>query len=363
MLRRAGLIDAARKNQWDRLPQMLAEITRDDNDQVYRNSLVRLLRQSSDPRKWPATLQAAKDPSPLVRFSAMSAFGARLDRENIAALLAGAGDPSRIVRIKAAMALAGLPPEKIENPKQCAALEKAADEFNSAMNARADDWASYANLGDFCLQRGDFAGAVKNYEIARRLEPRMIDVLMNESVAYSNMQENRRAEQCLRQALQADTDNAAANFNLGLLLAEEGKTNEAEQALRKSVKSNPQSAAANYNLAVVLAKQNNINEAIARCRKACEIQPDEGKYHHALALYLYRQGDAEGAIQVLRKAIGLVKSFPQGSLLLAEIYENRGDRAQAADALRKALDDKELSPQARDELENKLRSLQVATPW
>ena len=241
-------------------------------------------------------------------------------------------------------------------------MEKAAEEFSFAMNARADDWASYANLGDFCLQRGDFTNAVKNYEIARRLEPRMIEVLMNESVAYSNMQENRRAERCLRQALQADTDNAAANFNLGLLLAEEGKTDEAEQALRKSVKSNPQSAAANYNLAVVLAKQNNINEAIAWCRKACDLQADEGKYHHALALYLYRQGDADGAIQVLRKAIGLVKSFPQGSLLLAEIYENRGDRAQAADALSTALDDKELSPQARDELQNKLRSLQVATP-
>ncbi len=168
VLRRAGLIEAARKNQWDRLPEMLAEIGRSDNDQVYRNSLVRLLRQCNDPRKWGAMLQAAKDPSPLVRSSAVSALGGRMDPENIDALLAGAGDRSRIVRIRAAMALAGILPEKIENPQRREALEKAVEEFKAAMKARGDDWASHANLGDFYIERGDFAEALKDYENARR---------------------------------------------------------------------------------------------------------------------------------------------------------------------------------------------------
>jgi Flp pilus assembly protein TadD len=361
-LRRAGLIEAARKNQWDRLPEMLAEIARADNDPVYRNSLVRLLRSCHDPRKWPVMSRAAKDTSPLVRSSAMSALGERLDRANVETLLSGAGDRSRIVRIRAAMALAGIPPKSIENPKQREALEKAVEQFKSAMNARSDDWAAYANLGDFCLGRGDFADAVKNYDIARRLEPRIIDVLMNESVAYGNMNETGRAEQCLLDALEAEPDNAAANLNMGLLLAEEGKTAEAEQALRKALSSNPQSAAASYNLGVVLAQQGKTNEAIALCRKACELQSDEAKYHQALALYLYRQGDANGAIDVLRKAMPQVASFTEGSLLLAEIYENQGQQAQAAEALRQALSVEGLSPQARDRLEKKLRSLETGKP-
>ena len=64
------------------------------------------------------------------------------------------------------------------------------------------------------------------------------------------------------------------------------------------------------------------------CRKACELQPDEAKYAQALALYLYREGDAEGAIEVLRKA----------------------------------MDNKELTPQERQELESKMRSLEIAEP-
>jgi Flp pilus assembly protein TadD len=313
---------------------MLAEIGQSDNDQVYRNSLVRLVRQCNDPRKWEAMLQAVKDPSPLVRSSAASALGGRMDRESLEALFACAGDGSRIVRIRAAMALAAIPPEKIEDLARRKALERAVEEFKTAMKARGDDWASYANLGDFYLERGDFADAVKDYENARRLEPRMIEVLMNESVAYSNMKRNDQAEQCLRRALETEPDNAAANFNLGLLLAEEGKTDEAEKALRKAIKSDSRPcgawcpAAANYNLGVILAGRKNMSEAIALCRKACELQPDEAKYAHALALYLYREGDAEGAIEVLHKA----------------------------------LDNKELTPQERQELEAELRSLEIAEP-
>jgi len=328
VLRRAGLIDAARKNQWDRLPEMLAEIGQSDNDQVYRNSLVRLVRQCNDPRKWEAMLGAVKDPSPLVRSSAASALGGRMDKKSIEALFACAGDGSRIVRIRAAMALGAMPPEKIEDPARRKVLERAVEEFKTAMKARGDDWASYANLGDFYLERGDFAEAVKDYENARRLEPRMIEVLMNESVAYSNMRQNDRAQQCLRRALETEPDNAAANFNLGLLLAEEGNTDEAEKALRRAIKSDSQSAAANYNLGVILAGRKNMSEAIALCRNACELQPDEAKYAHALALYLYREGDAEGAIEVLRKAMG----------------------------------NKELTPQERQELEAELRSLEIAEP-
>jgi tetratricopeptide (TPR) repeat protein len=328
VLRRAALIDAARKNQWDRLGEMLAEIGRRDNDQVYRNSLVRLVRQSNDPRISEAMLGAIKDPSPLVRSSAASALGGRMDRESTEALFAAAGDKSRIVRIRAAMALAGIRPEKIEEPANREALEKAVREFQTAMRARADDWASYANLGNFRMERGDFAEAVKDFENARRLEPRMIELLINESVAYSNMKRNDQAEACLRRALEMEPASAAANFNLGLLLAEQGRAEEAEKALRRAIKSDSRPAAAAYNLGVILAGRKNMSEAIAWCRKACELQPDEAKYAQVLALYLYQEGDADGAIEVLRKALGNEK----------------------------------LPAQARQELESKLRSLEIAEP-
>ena len=73
-LRRAALLDAARKREWKRLPEMLAEVRKQGNDEIYRNSLVRLLRGCADPRKWPVligllrTLRRWSGPAPFPRW-------------------------------------------------------------------------------------------------------------------------------------------------------------------------------------------------------------------------------------------------------------------------------------------------------
>ncbi len=59
VLRRAELIDLARKRQWKRLPEMLAELQKKGGDEVYKTSLVRLLGGCEDESKWPVLSGAA----------------------------------------------------------------------------------------------------------------------------------------------------------------------------------------------------------------------------------------------------------------------------------------------------------------
>ena len=144
-LRRAELIDAARKQQWQRLPEMLAELRGGEGGEVYTTSLLRLLAGCGDDGKWPVMLKLLKDQSPLVRSSAASVLGEHLTPETIAALLAAAADPLRLVRIRAAMSLAPLRPESLPDQRDREKLERANREFLAAMQARPDDWASYAS--------------------------------------------------------------------------------------------------------------------------------------------------------------------------------------------------------------------------
>ena len=273
------------------------------------------------------------------------------------ALLAAAADPSRLVRIRTAMSLAALPPQSLTDERDRASLEKANREFTTAMQARPDDWASYANLGNFYMESRDFPAAVACFETATKLEPRQIGPMVNASMAYSNMARNDKAEQSLRRALKMEPNSAAANFNLGLLLAEQGRLQEAEQALRAALKADPQMAAAAYNLGVMLGEKN-LDEAIAWCRKAHELRPTDPKYAHTLAFYQRKKGDINGAIGLLRKAIQDEPSYLDAYLLLGEIYEERLDFPAAAKVYLDAARIDQLPPQMRGQLEAKVRAVE-----
>ncbi len=180
-------------------------------------------------------------------------------------------------------------------------------------------------------------------------------------MAYSNMDQNDKAEQSLRRALKMEPANAAANFNLGLLLGEQGRLPEAEQALRTALKADPQMAAAAFNLGVILGEKN-LDEAIAWCQKAHELRPTDPKYAHTLAFYRRKKGDVDGAVELLRKAIQHEPSYLDAYLLLGEIYEERLDFPAAAKVYLDASRIGQLPPQVRRQLEAKSRDMQSRRP-
>ncbi len=346
-LRRAALLDAARKSDWKRLPEMLADIGNKKCDAIYRNSLVRVLRGSASPQKWPVMIAALTDESPLVRASAAGSLEGYITEASLDALLRATDDPVRLVRIRAAAVLAPVRPDAVPDAQRRASLEKAIVEFQKAMASRPDDWASYSNLGGYWMESGDYASAVKAYETALKIEPRTIGPMVNAAMAYANVDEKEKAEAMLRRALATEPGNAAASFNLGLLLAETKRLDEAEKMLRAAFKADPQLFQAAYNLAVILGQEKKTAEAVQWCRKAHSLQPDDLKYAQTLAFYLRENGNEDEAVELLRKTIERTPLFLDGCELLADILERRGDRKAAAKVLRDAMEVKEFPARLR----------------
>jgi len=326
-LRRAGLIDAARKQQWDRLPDMLAELESPGADEINKASLVRLLAGCDDQRKRPVLLRLLeKDPSPLVRSSAASVLGIDLASDAVAPLLAATADAIRLVRIRAAAALAPIRPQSLPDAHDRENLERANREYFESLRARPDDWASHANEGNFLMARGDFAEAAASFETAMKLEPRQIGPIVNAAIAYSNLRRNNEAERCLRRALEIEPANAAALFNLGLLRAEQDDLAEAEQSLRAALKADPRMPAAAYNLGVLLGEKR-LDEAVSWCHRAHELQPADAKYARTLAFFLWKQGDRDGAKKLLEDVLRRDPSNPDARALAEEIEaEPKGSR-------------------------------------
>ncbi len=355
VLHRAGLIAAARKRDWSRLPDMLSYLTRPDRQEIYTTSLIRLLAFCPDESKWPAITQALKDKSPLVRAAAAAALAGHPTPKTRDALLATLDDDYRLVRVRAAGALAAYPRELLHTSDKNR-LDRAMAELLTSLQARPDDWTSHYNLGNFYADRREYQQALKSYAQASRLRPTSVLPWVNASMVYAKMGDHGQAEKALRQALKAEPRNAVAHFNLGLLLAETGSLQDAEKHLRTALATNPDFPEAAHNLGVLLAKDRP-EEALKWSRQAHTLRPQEPKYAYTVAFYLQKAGNQEAAIATLQKLIQRHPTYAEASLFLGKIYEEQKKREAAREVYRRALRARGVPRRSRLALRARLRAI------
>jgi len=355
VVRLGQLVAAARRRDFARLPDMLQSIADGGRNEVFAASLLRLLEPCTDARKWPAIIEATKDPSPLVRAAAVSALEGRFDPAATAALLMAADDEYRVVRLRAAAALAAFPPESF-TPAQRTRIEKAWNELEKSFSGRPDDWTAQYNLGNYHAGRGQLRRAAAHYETARRLRPDALQPLVNAALVYARLDEHNRAEEALTAALRLDPENAAASYNLGLLRAQQGKIAEACGLLRTALRTDPNLAQAACNLALLLA-DDRPDEAVELSRRACRAAPDEPRYAYTLAFCMVRAGRLQEAAGVLADMLNRFADYHAAYMLLGSVHEKTGNIAAAKETYRRALARPDLDPRLRQTILARLQML------
>jgi tetratricopeptide (TPR) repeat protein len=356
VLYRASLIDAARKRNWEKLPTMLEYLERNDHDAVFTASLIRLLRPCNDDRKWPVLFRSLEDPSPLVRASAAESLGDRIDDETLKALSAAIQDKLRLVRVRAASALATIPRD-MHDAKTAEAFDKAAKEFKATLDARPDFWSSHYNMGSYYLSQRDYRQAAAFFETAIRLQPRVIQPYVNISFAYNALGMNDKAEQSLGRACKLDPKSFEANLNLGLLLGEMGRFEEAGLHLQKATELDPKSAVAVYNLGMTNAKLKRLKPAIDYLRCASGLQPDNPQYSYSLAFYLLQSGNASDAVNILQRIVRQKAPYIDAISLLGEIYLKQGKIKEVRTLYHRALKSGQLSAEENGILQSRIAAL------
>ena len=166
-----------------------------------------------------------------------------------------------------------------------AAIQPATQEYLASLHTREDDYAQHLNLGDYYMDQRRLPEAVAEFERAAYWRPQFAPPLVNAAIVYSQMGNMQKAEATLRSAIAAEPVQPAAHFDLGLLLAEAGRAADAQSELRKTLELDGNNAAAAYNLAVLIGKSNP-SEALALCRKAAALDPQNPKYSSAVSYYL-----------------------------------------------------------------------------
>lgn len=335
LLQRAGLIDAARKRDWSRLPEMLTFINDPEANEVFIASLIRLTRSCGDPGLMPALLKAVTHASPLVRGAAAEALGDFQTTDALQALVTAAGDDIRLVRVRAAAALADYPMVSVAGDGK-GKIQKATDEYLASLMARPDSWDAHYNMGNFHLGRNAPGKALEEYAIALKHEPESVMAMVNSSIAHARQGDTTQAEKDLLSALRVASNSAPAHFNLALLKAELNDPASAEKHFRQALDFDPLMADAAFNLGVLLNKDHPA-EALTWCRKAVTLRPDEPKFGYTLAYYQRQQGDTNGAVSTLREVIRRRPAYGDAYLLLGDIHETAKNISEAGAVYRQAV--------------------------
>jgi serine/threonine-protein kinase len=133
----------------------------------------------------------------------------------------------------------------------------------------------------------------------------------------------------VRAAMATRPHAATAHYNLGALLANQGKPGAAEKEYREALRLRPDYPEAHTNLGILLDRQGQPEEAEQEYREALRIKPDDPVAHNTLGLLLFKQGRLEEAEREYREALRLQPDLPAAHCNLGNLLAVQGKAAAA----------------------------------
>src|SRR5437667_7298967 len=116
-----------------------------------------------------------------------------------------------------------------------------------------------------------------------------------------------------------------AHYNLGIVLRDQGETDQAIAHYRQAVALRPDYAEAHYNLGRALVEKGKVDDAIAHYERALAINPADAEAHNNLGATLFLNGRVEDAIAHYQKALAIRPDYADASCNLANALLSKGD--------------------------------------
>jgi tetratricopeptide (TPR) repeat protein len=188
-----------------------------------------------------------------------------------------------------------------------------------------------ANIPEFVRARPDAIGEIQERFLSEFIYGRLAQVNFG-------LGDLPRAEDALRKALALSPQSAESLGNLGIVLSEQGKTEEAWKAFSESLRLNPKDPDAHLNMATSLLQQGRIEEALTQYRAVLALKPRHAVAHLRLGVQLVNLGQLTEAVEHLRTAAGLNQADARAHYYLGLALQRQGKLQEAQGAYSSALD-------------------------
>ncbi len=203
---------------------------------------------------------AAVDADPLVRLGAAEAAGNIPPEQRMEAIGKLLGDGTRAVRVAAATALGGTPPDLFGSEK--ANFETAVADLRAYVDTNADVAEIQSNFGFFLF----------------------------------GQQQTAQAETAFRRAILLDPTLEGSRVNLAEFYRATGQTDQSARTYAEAVSILPDSANLRYGHALSLVRKKAVGDAIEELEEAVRLDPQSSRYKTTLAVALDSLGRTEEAL-------------------------------------------------------------------
>jgi tetratricopeptide (TPR) repeat protein len=205
----------------------------------------------------------------------------------------------------------------------------------------ADHYQYLASLGPIVIGVGFADKLLESVNGGRGLLKTAVGVMLLLTLGMLSWNQSRMytdAETLYRTTIRKNPDCGMAHNNLGLLLADNGRTDEAMAHYQKALELDPNHAEAHNNLGNLLKKMGRTDEAMAHYQKALELNPNYSEAHNNLGNLFTKMGQTDEAMAHFLKALEFNPNYAEAHSNLGVLLEKMGRTVEAMAHYRKALE-------------------------
>jgi Flp pilus assembly protein TadD len=210
------------------------------------------------------------------------------------------------------------------------ALLAAAPQRSSRASDATAEAARLSNLGCAYMNQQLFEKALKAFEQAAALDPKLQVARLNQGIALLNLQRVDEAKKLLEDATRNNPKDAYAWYNLGLLYKNSGDPQAAIEAFKHVTEIDPDDPDTWYLLGTVYVQQKQFPEAIAAFQRALKLNPLHASAEFGLSRALQQSGDTPHAREHLARFQYITQHKLGATMSLAYGEQGKYSRAEEA---------------------------------
>ncbi|RHX92064.1 tetratricopeptide repeat protein [Leptospira stimsonii] len=151
-------------------------------------------------------------------------------------------------------------------------IDKAEEGFKEILSKKPDSYYSHYQMGIIHLQKKKYEASIDSFDRSILLNTDFVAARIGKGISTYHAGNKKLAREEFEAAMQQDSDNELAPYNIGIILFNDNLYNEAVTIFKDIIQKNPDFPDAHYELSYIYYKRGDFDQAEKEIRRALELE-------------------------------------------------------------------------------------------